>query len=1287
MTETQSPPGDRPVRVRRVLRVVRYVGATLVAAFVLVLLAVYAWLPSLQARHAEIERAVSARVGAPVRIGEVGVHWDGLFPGARLTGVDVLDPASRVVALALPEVRASMAWLPLLWGELRLHRLEFVRPEVALTRLDDGRLQVAGFPPLDSTHGSDEPLRWLFRQHEIVVTGGRLTWIDRKAGESPRTVADVRASLRNSGARHHVAFTGAWPDALCAECGLSIELIGDPLQPSTWGGQLRAKLRGLNLQALPAVARERLPAGVSESSGSADAEVWMQWQQGQPHVASGKAALRDLRLARNAWSQPVAIDGVRGEFNWRRSQRGWNLYVGKTLAGAGDRPWVRGGVYAEQDSDGSALEIEYLDVAAAARLLAGLRGTNGAVNLVRALKPEGQLRHFKLRLNGPWAAPADYEWEADVEGGSIAAYDQFPGFKGVSGRVAMSRAGGGITINRIAGEIDFPQVFKAPLPVTGGGGRLRWKRADDHWELVGEDLRLRNKAGRAQGEFEFRRPFDKRRSPWMRLTAEVPEVSGANVAGFYPVRILPAAVHRWLERFIVSGAFQGVGIKLEGDLRDFPFKQGEGTFEVRGRVRDAVFDYLPRWPRIQKAGAHFLFRGASVLVEGGGHIDGLRVSDLTVAIPDLLARDGAVVHIGGKAAGPVAGALGILRAALKDSPGYQLPSDLTGSGDATLDMKLVVPLRTPERFQVAADYRFERAGLRLAHLRLDDLAGDLQFNEAGVSGGRVRMRALGGDSEIGIATLSDGHVRAEGRGRITGAGLAQAFGRTLGRYVEGGAAWQGSLELAGGASKATLEADLGRLALAVPAPLAKPAGAPLKLAIKTETSDRNAHVLSVHLGDRVAARIALAKHGGDWALARARIHAGEGTAQLPTEGGIHLSVNWPEVEGDAWLDFLKESLGEQGDDANGKAAAWLGGELSRVTLDTGALQLFDRRFGKVGADLARGGNGWSGTMQGDALSGHVFLVPTGGNKVVQLNFDRLVIPRRAGPAREPTPPRPPPRNLPTVSVQCQSFQFGDYPLGRMALWGTPTATGWQINHVVLSRPEMNVFLKGDWLMAPEQQKTDLEAELNTDDIGASLAAFGIRDQIERGKARLTARASWVGGPLDFDLNTVHAVGSVAAEKGQFLKIKQGAGKLLGIFDVNSLVRYLSFDFSTLFGKGFAFDSITGEMSVQQGNALFRTLSIEGSSADIHIAGRAGIAAEDFDLEMAVTPHLRGSLAVIGGLYGGPVGLGTALLLERIWKKQIQKGTRVVYTVQGAWADPVVRRVIKEPNGLGPSRGQ
>jgi hypothetical protein len=184
---------------------------------------------------------------------------------------------------------------------------------------------------------------------------------------------------------------------------------------------------------------------------------------------------------------------------------------------------------------------------------------------------------------------------------------------------------------------------------------------------------------------------------------------------------------------------------------------------------------------------------------------------------------------------------------------------------------------------------------------------------------------------------------------------------------------------------------------------------------------------------------------------------------------------------------------------------------------------------------------------------------------------------------------------------------------------------------------------------------------------ACVTVAGAYGLAARGDAERTG--VWVGH------EKLVAIG-VRVERGTLYEVQPGAGRMFGLLSVNALPRRLSLDFSDVYRRGLAFDSISGTFRLADGHAHTDDLRLSGPAARVEIKGRAGLAALDYDQEAVVVASFASSLAIAGTLAGGP-GVGAAMLIaSEILRGPLEDMARVRYRVTGSWDHPVVERVAE-----------
>ncbi|HEY4542675.1 MAG TPA: AsmA family protein, partial [Noviherbaspirillum sp.] len=211
----------------------------------------YLVLPNIEGYKPQIEELAGRAVGTPVSIGALHASWSGLRPRLALDTVVIHDDAGQP-ALTLPRVDATLSWLTLLVGELRLNSLEIDRPELEIRRERDGRIFVAGIPIDPGRKSDDGGADWVLSQHEIHIRNGRLRWDDRMRAAPALVLDQVDLILRNGWRTHRLALQARPPTDVAAPLDVRAVFQHPPFaqkisDPRGWHGELYVDVRDTDL--------------------------------------------------------------------------------------------------------------------------------------------------------------------------------------------------------------------------------------------------------------------------------------------------------------------------------------------------------------------------------------------------------------------------------------------------------------------------------------------------------------------------------------------------------------------------------------------------------------------------------------------------------------------------------------------------------------------------------------------------------------------------------------------------------------------------------------------------------------------------------------------------------------------------------------------------------------------------------------------------------------------------------------------------------------------------------
>ena len=149
-----------------------------------------------------------------------------------------------------------------------------------------------------------------------------------------------------------------------------------------------------------------------------------------------------------------------------------------------------------------------------------------------------------------------------------------------------------------------------------------------------------------------------------------------------------------------------------------------------------------------------------------------------------------------------------------------------------------------------------------------------------------------------------------------------------------------------------------------------------------------------------------------------------------------------------------------------------------------------------------------------------------------------------------------------------------------------------------------------------------------------------------------------------------------SKKGQFLKAEPGEAKLLGVLSLQSIPRRFALDFKDLFSKGFSYDNMEANVTLQNGVATTRDFKMLGPSATVFMEGNLNLEAETQNLDVVVLPELNttGGSLIYSVIAANPaIGLAS-LLADFVLKDPLAKIFSFQYKVSGPWEEPVIERI-------------
>ena len=1274
--------------------------AVAVILLALLLSAARLMLPAASEYRGDVEAWVGEVLGQPVRIGALGASWHGWGPSVDLRDVTLLDSAGQHPVLQCASARIDINVLESLrqW-QFEPGLLTVRGMHVSLVRREDGGIAVVGLRDAEQT-AVDESSKggfkqWLQRQERLAIEHSSLQWRDLTAGGKTLTFTDVNLQLRNRGDRHRLDGTVSLPQSLGQRLEWAMDLRGDLFTTEFWQGQVYARGTALRLGGWWG---ERPPLGLTTADGVVDFRVWSEWLNGAQQV-EGDIHARDVHATRAVSSEgdgngntaafgteQVDFESLSGGFHWQRHRPGWTLDVDNfsvTRQGAAAQPAQLRVEYTRDETGSRDIRAAYS--ALRAEDLAGLLLEAGQVpdawrERLSAMAPQGLLRDGYLEYHSAPPQAPRFVLRSDFDGLSSQPVARLPGVQGLTGKVTADEQQGVVALATGTSAVDFANLFRAPLPVDSLSGKIAWRRDDKKLRLVAQEMTARNEDIKLQCAFRLDVPNEEGGSPYLDLNARFAEGKGDHVSRYLPARIMGPKTVAWLDKAIVNGRVTGGTARVYGRLADFPFDDGQGLFEIRFDVVDGILEYAAGWPRLEEISTEVLFHGRRLEINATAAKSlNSEVLQARVAIPDMTAHP-ARLTVEGRARGPTADAVRYLtESPLRAKFGAYL-ADITAGGTSRLRLSLNLPLaKLPA--QVKGSLRIADGTLlfRDAAIDITHIDGTLQFTDHGLAADAVHADLLGQPVIIAAATKA-GRAGAittfSARGTADVATMAKRFAPPLASYVDGTTSWQGELRIPPkreGWVELEVASPLKNVAVRLPSPMGKAANDTRNLLVQVPLPLQADKPVHIRYGDVADAQLVLKGGKGRATVARGEVRLGGGTAALSSQSGVRVTGTLPEFDEAQWSEILQAAR----PDRSGLASTSV---VTRVDLQLGKLKLAGRKLDKVRLQARRGDDAWDVNVNSEQAQGRIHF-PDAEDAPLVMDMERLYLERfKKGGGGESSSD---PRKLRPLAITAKHFRYGDLDLGELQLRASRVPRGLSFDEVHAHSAQRDMKVTGTWLESDKGQRSSFKLSYDGEDVGATLTALNFAGVIKDGKVHTDFQLDWPGPPTAFAL--AKAAGSVSFEikDGRLLDVEPGAGRILGLLSFQALPRRLLLDFSDLFQKGFAFDTLAGNFTIEDGNAQTDNLHMDGPSARIEARGRVGLAAEDYDQRVTVTPNVSGGLPVAGALAAG-VGAGAALFLaEKLLKPGIDKMTRAEYRVTGSWANPTVERITTTDQGKKP----
>jgi uncharacterized protein (TIGR02099 family) len=595
---------------------------------------------------------------------------------------------------------------------------------------------------------------------------------------------------------------------------------------------------------------------------------------------------------------------------------------------------------------------------------------------------------------------------------------------------------------------------------------------------------------------------------------------------------------------------------------------------------------------------------------------------------------------------------------------------------------LAIPLEEGRgELSVEGAIDFQRASLRVKESDVDlkSITGEVKFDNSGVSGKKLQARFLNEPVQFDISPYQhqgSDWTRIRGKSVLDLEKWHKKFPDWYLQYFKGRGNADLEFSIAHQPSRVpvrmSLTSDMSGVEVDLPAPLGKTPEVAKPLHMGVDFMDDSSTELRLRYGEDTHGLLRL--YGDQEKPWVAAIGFQQEPLTLDGIEGFYLSGQLDQLNTDQWISWVNQQASSSDSMRPNVEMDLRVDEL--VALGTACPQTrFSYKNFADGYRVNLTSDTVQGTMQVPSdLQNQPIL---GRFDFIKLDLDKLAS-KVAGKQTEIRPKTDfDPRDIPAVELSVEKLFINNRPIGKGNLSWSKENNGITIDNLNLVGHTIDLSGQGYWRASAKGNSTGLNLQMKTPSLGDLQYHMGLTTGIKKAPAEVKAELYWPTSPLEMGVEKLYGSLQLDVGKGAVDTVDPGVGRLIGLFSLNALGKRLALDFSDLFAKGMAFDSIQGNFVLNDGDAYTTDLALRSTAAMVDIRGRTGLSSRTYDQQVVVTPNVSATLPLVGALAINPT-VGVALAVtQQLFGKHFDRIAMRTYEVTGSWDDPQFKQLIPE----------
>lgn len=903
------------------------------------------------------------------------------------------------------------------------------------------------------------------------------------------------------------------------------------------------------------------------------------------------------------------------------------------------------------------------------------------VDVLSTLQPSGQISDIRVAAKGDDAPQFSFH----VSQLGVKQWELLPGIHKLDATVAGNTQGGRAVVNLQDDELPYGDVFQAPLKIDAADVTAYWQVGDDGWRLWSDKIDVTTPHLKVDGQ--FRLDFPAEAPSWLSFYGEASLNNAGETWRYLPTLALGRSLTDYLSAAIRGGQAKSAQLLWYGELSDFPYGNHDGVFQAYVPLRNGTFSFDTAWPELTDLKLDLLFENDFMYLDAT-HAKTMGATASRVTGDAELSSDGHLKLKVDLAAEGEQVRDYMLATPLVDSVGAALTTVQVG-GPVTSQFELDIPFDgTDVRAWGSAELTGNQVQLEAPPLTLEGASGTITFDDDKVSAEALTANLLAQPLTVGFTgnSVADGYrvdVALGGDWQIET--LQQQVQDPLLAKVKGRTRWQGSVGVdlndTGFKYQVGIEAALADAVSSLPYPLALKSGSPD--AFKLDVAGNGQALVGKAILPDVLYQAKINLTGEKLNIDASQMAVGSTALRSLKHGEHGLDIVADKVDGDRWADLISAVHDNvEAEAVSGSASVKPDIPTpSRIGAKVRQLKLASLDWNRVDLSANKRGETWQIRLDSREAKGlarwpqgqpldlvidtfHLNLPQVDDTKIKERYKPQRDIPAATDFDRSMM------ANMPEIDLVLRDAWLQGYRLGEVSGKLRREGNMLELVNFTVDSGATSLNLDGHWSLDGDRSETQIAFDIDGQNSSDLMGRFGISGGIQGAKFSTYASIQWQGAPWSMHRETL--TGELKSETGQgVISDIGGAGRLLGLFSIDSLIRRMQLDFSGIFDEGLAFNYIRGSGRIENGLFATDNIKMQALAGDMFIRGSANLVNETVDAKVRFTPDFTSGIPVLTAFAVAPQTAIYVFAISTALSPVLDVFTQVNYVVKGSIDSPVV----------------